>query len=335
MRQRVDAAMPRATLALRFVLVAVVGLLAANCGADQSIGIGSPKTSMLVADAAFPVALVAEADGGLLYGERLTGRVRRVRADGTLEADPVTTLATVGANDDQRGLLGLTRDPRGRLFGAWTRADDGRLVVGQIQAPTTEAALAEPRLVWVGPVSAALANGGHLAFSPGGRLVIGIGDLLADRALADDPTVPNRKLLSLDPDGAANQTPVILSTGWNNPFAFTFARDGTLWVADNTGAEGPERIGRGDQPADRALGLGGPVQGAIAPSVLVSVSADQLGLCGFISGRMQLVHLTDGRPSPPSADLADSCSTGGAVLADGRIVTATPTEIRVRAGLGR
>ncbi len=323
----------RAALAGTCVVVAL-GLTANGCGGDQPTGIGSPKTSVLVATAAFPVAMVAEADGGLLYGERLTGRVRRVQADGILAAEAVATVATNSANDDQRGLLGLTRDRRGRLFATWTRADDGRLVVGEIQAAPDQPALASPRLVWVGPMSAALANGGHLAFSPGGQLVIGIGDLLADRALADDPTVPNRKMLSLNPDGPADQAPTVLSTGWNNPFAFTFTRDGTLWVADNTGADGPERIGRGDQPADQALGLGGPVNGAIAPSVLVALAPDQLGLCGFISGRMQLVRVANGRPAAPSADVADSCSTGGTVLSDGRIVTASPTEIRVRTGVG-
>ena len=324
--------------ATRFVLK-VVGALAiiaatASCGGDQTVGIGSPKTTVLVADAAFPVALTAEADGSLLYAERLTGRIRHVRADGTLDPDPVATVATNGADDDQRGLLGLVRDPSGRLFATWTRSEDGRIVVGEIQPAVGQPSLATPRLVWVGPESAQLANGGHLAFSPGGRLVIGIGDLLADRSLADDPTVPNRKLLTLAPDGPPTQVPQILSIGWNNPFAFTFSRDGVLWVADNTGADGPERIGRGDQPADQARALGGPVTGAIAPSVLLAIDDTRLGLCGFLSGRMQLVRISDGRPAAPSATVADSCSTGGTQLTDGRIVTATPTEIRVRDGVG-
>ena len=337
-RPSVTAPSARRGPLVALIVAAGLGIAAsvlAACGADHRAALGDPATTSLVADAAFPVALVAEADGGLLYGERLTGRIRRVAPDGSLDPAPLAAVATRGAVDDQRGLLGLTRDPAGRLFAAWTRADDGHLVVAELQAAPGQAPLAAPRLVWVGPPSADLANGGHLVASPDDRLVIGIGDLQADRALADDPTVPNRKVLALDPDGAPGQTPTVLSSGWNNPFALTYDGDGRLWVADNTGSEGPERIGRGDQPADRARALGGPVEGAIAPSVLVALDHDRLGLCGFLSGRLQLVRISDGRPSAPGPTVADTCATGGVVLTDGRIVTATPTEIRVRTGLGR
>ncbi len=77
---------------------------------------------MLVEDAAFPVAPIAEADGGVLYAERLTGAVRSIGVDGVLAPDPVATVEVVGAEDDQRGLLGLLRLDDGRLVGSWTRA---------------------------------------------------------------------------------------------------------------------------------------------------------------------------------------------------------------------
>jgi hypothetical protein len=319
--------MTRRRLATIVLLVATS--ISLGCGADE-LGIGSPVTELLVSDAAQPVALLAEADGGLLYAERMTGRVRRVLADGSLVPEPVAMVATSGADTDQRGLLGLARDARGRLFAAWTEPDDGRIVVGELQHAPDAPQLAEPRLVWLGPVSALLANGGHLAIAPSGELVVGIGGLLGDPSLANDPAVVNGKMLALDPDGPADQQPRVLSGGWNNPFGFVFAPDGALWLADNTGAEGPERLGRGDQPSNEALGLSGPGPGSMAPSAVVAFDERRLGLCGFLSNRMQLVEIVDGRPIPPGETLTDQCSTGATVLADGRIVVATMTELRVR-----
>ena len=326
----------RMTRAARFAVVAstlVATLLAAAaCGSDSTASgsVGSAKTEPVVADAAFPVALLPDGQGGFLYGERLTGQVRHVSSDGALDQAAVATVDTRGADDDQRGLLGLAESGDGRLYAAWTRTTDGRLVVGRIAGGQEETDPADPVLVWVGPPSSQLANGGHLAFGPDGRLVIGIGDLQADHALGDDPTVANRKILSLDPAGPSDQQPTILSSGSNNPFAFTFTPDGTLWVADNTGGDGPERIGRGDRPASDALALGTEGDGDIAPSVLVALDDTRLGVCGFLSGRMQLVAIVDGAPTAPGPELADQCSTGGARLDDGRIVVAGPTEIRRR-----
>lgn len=323
-------------VAMAMAMAVVVVLGPAGCARPDDAGsrapavvprtIGSPRlaTATLVADAAFPVALVAEADGSLLYAERLTGRVRRVDPDGHLVADAVVAVPVVGALDDQRGLLGLVRDRTGRLFAAWTRPVDGRLVVGEVGPGPA-------RLVWVGPVSAALANGGHLALDADDRLLIGVGDLLADRSLVDDPRAPNRKVLALDPDGAADQVPVVVSSGWNNPFAVTVDAAGIPWVADNTGGDGPERVGRGDRPAGEATSLGdlGAGAAAIAPSALVALSPTRLAMCGYLSGRVDEVRIVDGRAEPTGVVLAEPCGVGLARLADGRLVLATATALLV------
>jgi Glucose / Sorbosone dehydrogenase len=310
------------------IVVLLVGLVLADaaCGSDDRAESSAPEvlTVLLVPDAAWPVALVAEPDGSLLYGERLTGAVRRVDAGGRLAPQPVTTIAVRGAESDQRGLLGLARDAEGRLFAAWTRADDGRIVVGEVDV--------EPhRIVWAGPVSANLANGGHLAVLGDGRLLIGIGDLLQPGQLAEDPSVPNRKLLVLDPEGPAVQAPTILSAGWNNPFAFTVGLDGVVWVADNTGGGGPERIGRGDRPASEATAMGGPGEGEVVPAALVSLGADRLGLCSFLEPALREVRIEAGRPVVTGQVVASPCATGATRLADGRVVLATPDRIVVTA----
>lgn len=299
----------------RFVIVAALcSLVVAVAGVAVVGSLGGdgepPEATVLVAEAASPVALVALSDGGLRYGERRTGRIREVDAAGRLRPEPVAKVA-VRAEPGQRGLLGVAVDGESRTFAAWTRASDGRIVVGQV-APGA------PRLVWEGPSSTDLANGGHLAVAPDGRLVIGIGDL-QDPGRLDDPDAPNGKLLALDPDGRPEQPPEPLSSGWNNPFAFTFTADGALWVADNAPGERPERIGRGDSDGLPRTEL----DGRAAPAALVALADDRLGLCGYVSGRMREVRIDGDRAEAPGRTVAEPCRTGAAVLADGRVVVAT------------
>ena len=294
-------------------LLAVAGFtVAAACG---SAGGGPLEASATVA-ADHPVALVAEPDGSVLYAERLTGEVRRFRADAGLDPEPVARVDTVGSESDQRGLVGLARTEGGALYATWVRPTDGRLVVGRVDGSA-------PVVVWEGPVSSDLANGGSLAVAPEGRLVIGIGDLQQDRALADDPDVPNRKVLSLDPAGPPSQSPVALSTGWNNPFALTFDDQDVLWVADNSPGDQPERIGRGDRPADAATDLDTASDGEAAPSALVAMGGGHLGRCGYLTGRLDAVDVRGDEPRLEGLVLAEPCRTGAALLPDGRVVTAT------------
>ncbi len=297
--------------------VAVVGLVMARSGSAPDPP-GSAQVEVVVADAAFPVGLAALADGGFRYGERRTGRVREVTAEGRLLADPVAVVA-VRASPGQRGLLGLAVDRRGRTFAAWTRAGDGRLVVGQV-AP------GPVRLVWRGPPSTDLANGGHLVAAPDGSLVLGVGDL-QEPSRRDDPDAPNGKLLALDPDGPAEQRARPRSSGWNNPFAFTFLPDGSLWVADNAPGRRPERLGRGDRAWPRV-----ELEGRRAPAALVALGPGRLGVCGVLDPVLRAVEVGEaerGRPARPGRPLAAPCSVGAVVLADGRVVLATEDRLGV------
>ena len=265
-----------------------------------------------------PAAMLPEADGTLLVGDRLTGRILRLDPVGTAAPEQIDELDVSARTDDQRGLLGLARIADGRLFASWTRPGDGRLVVGEIGR-------AEPRVVWEGPVSADAANGGRLVVADG-SLVVGVGDLLGDRDLADDTSLPNRKVLALDPDGVSSQRPRILSSGWNNPFALAVDADGVVWVADNTGGDGPERLGRADRPAGEARPLGGPGPGERAPSGLVALGG-RFGVCGYLSG--QVDELGPDAGGDGASALTRPCRTGVVRLVDGRLAMGTDAGVSV------
>ncbi len=275
-------------------------------------------TRLLVARAADPSAVVALPDGALRYAERLTGRVREIDPQGQLRRELVARVS-VRSTPGQRGLLGLAVDRHGATFAAWTRRSDARLVVGQV-AP------GPVRLVWTGPRSATLANGGRLAFTPDGRLLIGIGDLERPGRTAD-PAAPNGKLLLLDTRREPTQVPRVVTGGWNNPFAFTYAPGGELWVADNAPGQRPERITRGDRKGAPVATTG--TLRPLAPSALVSLGPHRLGLCGYVSRVMREIRVDGDGPTPPGRVLVDGCAIAATVLPDGRVVVTDDDTIRI------
>jgi len=294
---------------VRAAAVVALALAAAGCGGDPA---SPPATAgLLLTDAPRVSALAVTPAGTLLAGALDRGEIVAFppRAGRPLARVRVAT-------GGQRGLLGLAAGRRGRVFAAYTRTGDRRIVVDQI-APGAA------RRIWTGPRSATLANGGHLALAPDGRIVIGIGDL-QDAARTSDPNAPNGKLLSLDPAGA-NRHPAVLSTGWNNPYAFTFTPDGALWVADNSPGRRAERLARGDRggaPADVSR-----FARRIAPSGIAAISSSELAVCGFVSGTLDRYRLEHGRWRR-AGTIARGCRYGVVLLPGGRLAFSTGTQIR-------
>lgn len=279
----------------------------AGCGSESS----SPASSGRVLTAAPRAsAFAVTPDGTLLAGALETGKIAAVsRGAASL---PRLRVVTGG----QRGLLGLAADRRGRVYAAYTRRSDRRIVVDRI-APGAA------RRIWTGPRSAALANGGHLAFAPDGRLVIGIGDL-QDAARTPDPRAPNGKLLALR-IGSRNRHPAVLSSGWNNPFAFVFTPDGKLWVADNAPGKRAERLARGDLGGVPAQVSG--LERRTAPSGMAAISNTELAVCGFVSGLLDRYRLEQGRWRL-TGTIARGCRYGVVLLPHGRLAFSTGSEIR-------
>jgi hypothetical protein len=297
-------------------LTALAVLSAAGCedGAATPSGRTTVERTIVLHE---PTALVAEPSGGLLVAERRLGRIRRIFADGALDTEPVATVDVV--DDGRRGLLGLAEDDAGTIYAAWTRGSDGRLVVGRV-AP------GDPRLVWVGPVSADRANGGTLLLRDD-RLILAVGDLDEPDTI-DDPDEPNGKLLSLDPGGPADQRPDVVSSGWHDPSAMTVRRDGEIWVADQARGRGPERLGRGDG----ATAGTGELPGHRAPSALVELTDGRLAVCGSLTDDLRVVEpgeAGDGRRIEVGPVLIDRCRTSAAVLGPRLLAVATDVAVLV------
>ena len=297
------------------MLFAVGVLMLVGCGAHRTHQANRrrPQGTRIVA------AMAPLADGGLRVGDLRTGRITDVLGPGGVRLATPRPVATVRVSvGGQRGLLGLAAAADGRTFAAFTRPD-GRLVVARV-SPGAQ------RLVWLGPPSRTLADGGHLAFDTDGRLLIGVGDLQNPPAVAH-PSTPNGKLLSLDPGASPAQRPRVLSLGWNNPYAFTVTANGRLVVADNAPGKHAERI------ADGRTGGGMPAAVTslpvhIAPSGLAALGDRELAVCGVVSGRLDRYRATVSGHWRAAGRIAP-CRYGVVRLTDGRLAISGDAGIEV------
>ena len=249
-------------------------------------------------------------DGRIRYAER-AGTVWEL--DSADDETPTALVRLAVDTEDQRGLLGIASTSDGLLFASWVDTN-GALLVSQVERGVAST-------VWTGPTTAPQANGGHLVLGPGGELIIGIGDLNQGQQRG--------RFLQLDPDGAPTQPPVVLSTGWNNPFAYDITPTGHIWVADNAPREEPERIGRGDTGA-----IIGALTIKTAPAGLAVLGdtdgVTTLAICGYVSRRLDIWRINDNAPKVlPGRPLADDCATAVAVLPDGRLAYATVDAVMV------
>ena len=270
------------------------------------VACGKPPEGVLVRNAR-DVSAMVPFDGGLLYGERTTGRI--IDLDGKVHARVKVS------SKGQRGLVGLAVDKEGQIFASWTRPDL-MLVVAKV-APGRQ------RLVWLGPRSTDLATGGHIAIDPDdGSLAVGIGDL-QDPGTVSDSKAPNGKILRLDPDGRPNQKWTSYSYGWNNPYAFDFSEFGALWLADNAPGEGRERLGRADPTGPNTF-----LPKHTAPSGL-AIAGDNVFVCGYNTKLLLRYRIARNqaalRDGPP---IARDCLLGVVELEDGRLAYSTGRTIK-------
>ncbi|NND75571.1 MAG: hypothetical protein HKN44_11255 [Ilumatobacter sp.] len=312
--------------------LATTALALASCSSDPP----AFETLLDVPDAAPGDLIALRADGTAVeYVHRRDGTISRVSDSPDGSAPRVELLATIAVSTEgeQRGLLGHAVVD-GRRFAAWTEPGTLDLVVGEVTSGAVD------RLVWAGTTTESKAVGGHLeAFE--GRLLLGLGELTGWARGHGSGA-----LVILDPDGGPEQVPVVMSDGWNNPFAFTVAADGDVWVADNApdGADLPVA-----ERASERIGIAGP-EGAEfstlfaepppqrAPAAIIELPDGRLGVCGFVDNEMRAYEpITDRGPENNGvrvvglrlerAGTIGPCQTGAAVLADGAIVTASSSTL--------
>lgn len=258
---------------------------------------------------AAPAMALTPVAGGreLLWTPRGTGTVRR----GTLTADGVGAGQVIAQLDVAPGPSGGVRDlavtADGRVFASYVRERDRRLVVAEI-------AIARPRVVWRGPRAQRRLTGGGLAALEGGRLALGVGDQGRTVAASDARSILGR-VVTLDPDGPAGQTPHRLSRGWHDPTALAVGRAGHIWVADRAFGDDAERLGRADRP--RAGAVRSPFRrGPVA--LAVGGGGQTLLVCGRRSGRIDRTELRGVVAGSEPEVLRARCRHGIAVV-DGRV----------------
>lgn len=234
--------------------------------------------------------------GDLLFTER-PGRVRRLRADGTLEPTPIATVPALSSGEG--GLLGLAVAPdfaTSRTFFLYVTTDAegrNRNRVERWVLPVDGSAARLERVILDDIPSARFHDGGRLRFGPDGFLYVATGDA-GDPERSRDLSTPAGKLLRVTRDGAAPEdnphagSPVYLS-GLRNLQGFDWLPDGTLVVADH----GPSgELGRrahdevslaraGDDLGWPQQDACSPVEGTVLPLLAFETAAPPGGLAVY------------------------------------------------------
>lgn len=263
------------------------------------------------------VTITSLSDGSIVWADRTTGTVHVVG-----RTAPVATVPVDSAR--QGGMVGLVADERDRLFIAWVDPDR-QLSVAAIDQPLGDAAL---RPVWDGVPAPSGGLGGRLAFDQQGVLIMGLGNGADTSSFG----LGGGAMVRIDPDGAADQTPQVISSGWNNPFAFAVSPSGQLWVADNHPSDGDDRLARADlgPQAEQVTVL----PNKFGASGLAAISDTELWVCSYVTGRLDRYRINDAGVAERSGTVAGDCRLDVTVLADGRVAYSSGDAIRVVSPVG-
>lgn len=194
-----------------------------------------------------PVALALAPDGRIFVTEKL-GAIRIVDGDG-LQSEPFRTVEVL--DQGETGLLGIALDPdfdeNGYVyvFATISTAEQRILRFSENDPPDTPPTIIRANL----PSSEDVHVGGGLRFGPDGMLYFSIGDTGVS---SDAQSLGSfrGKLCRVQPDGVTpSDNPfstitgapsAIFALGLRNPFRFTIASDGRVFIMD-VGSFGAER----------------------------------------------------------------------------------------------
>ena len=228
-------------------LVLTVALGAALATPVTSIA-ASPEAATVVADPIAtgltdPVGFTFAPDGRIFYGERTTGELRILSADGLTDS-PFFTIDefVVEQNQGIQGLLSVTLHPdypaTPYVYAYVSRMRAG-LARNQIVRITDDAGVGEDlQVIFESSAPAGdQHNGGRLLFGPDGMLYAWIGDHRQEQRV-QDLSKDNGKILRMNPDGSpAAGNPFgtrVWSYGHRNGIGLAFDPiDGRLWQTEN------------------------------------------------------------------------------------------------------
>jgi glucose/arabinose dehydrogenase len=219
-------------LSVSAILAAAFALLTAS-GSSLAANAQPVSPSAL----AFPLAFTVTPDGNrILYGERFTGRIRRLNpATGT--GTPFFTVPNVATAGEQ-GLLGLALHPSypsdGRVWAFVTRTVSGTAKNQLLRIRADGSGFAVLRNL----PTAEFHEGGRIMFGPDGKLYVVVGDN-DNLPLAQNLASQAGKVLRLNPDGTVpSDNPragsPIIGYGIRNSIGFSFdPQERHLWLTDN------------------------------------------------------------------------------------------------------
>jgi glucose/arabinose dehydrogenase len=224
----------RVVATLGLVAVVTVSLVWWTDRSDHSEG----DAEVLATGLEVPWGLTFLPTGEALVGERNTGRIYRIPADGG-ERTLVGTVPGV-VPDGEGGLLGLAVDPLfihdSFVYAYLTAEADNRII--RFRLTPGEPEVYDVEVVLDGIAKAGNHDGGALAFGPDGMLYAGVGDA-GDPSRAQDPASLNGKVLRMDPLGDPpledpNPDPdsLVWSTGHRNVQGLAWDSRGRLWATE-------------------------------------------------------------------------------------------------------
>jgi glucose/arabinose dehydrogenase len=219
----------------RLSLPAILAALALLAVSESAVAASAQRLSPSALT--FPAAFTVTPDGNrILYGERFTGRIRRLDpATGTSTAFfTIPNLASTG----EQGLLGLALHPsypsNARVWAFVTRTVSGTPRNQLLRIRADRSGFTVLRSF----PAANVHNGGRIMFGPDGKLYVVIGEN-GSPSNAQSLTTLAGKMLRLNPDGTVPSdnpsagSPVI-GYGIRNSFGFTFdPQTGRLWETEN------------------------------------------------------------------------------------------------------